>query len=160
MTSRSIDKLPNLVKSEVTSRHESWVQTQHMPVMGRSDQEWWLVSDSPGLACERRRISSCHLVPPKIFGGTKWQPEKHLHSQASAGPSITKLFLLTLKYLFTLYQQDVDSFIDHKAALDKRKKQMLFKKWSERVYTPVKVSQSLYWCLYFTLVDFNRKRII
>ena len=62
----------------------------------------------------------------------------------SSGPSITKLFLLTLKYLFSLYQKDVDSFIDHKAALDKRKKQMLFKKWSERVYSPVKVNQSLY----------------
>jgi len=37
----------------------------------------------------------------------------------------------------------VDNFIDHKAALDKRKKQMLFKKWSERVYSPVKVNQSL-----------------
>ena len=39
--------------------------------------------------------------------------------------------------------QGVDSFIDHKAALDKRKKQMLFKKWSERVYSPVKVNQRL-----------------
>ena len=37
----------------------------------------------------------------------------------------------------------MDNFIDHKAALDKRKKQMLFKKWSERVYSPVKVNQSL-----------------
>ena len=36
-------------------------------------------------------------------------------------------------------QQDVDSFIDHREALDRRKKQMLFKKWSERVYSPVKV---------------------
>ena len=37
------------------------------------------------------------------------------------------------------FQQDVDSFIDHREALDRRKKQMLFKKWSERVYSPVKV---------------------
>ena len=31
------------------------------------------------LACERRRISGCHLV---IFGGIKWQPEIRLRSQA------------------------------------------------------------------------------
>ena len=37
------------------------------------------------------------------------------------------------------FQQDVDRFIDHREALDRRKKQMLFKKWSERVYSPVKV---------------------
>ena len=37
------------------------------------------------------------------------------------------------------FQQDVDSFIYHREALDRRKKQMLFKKWSERVYSPVKV---------------------
>lgn len=39
------------------------------------------------------------------------------------------------------FQQNVDSFIDQKEALDRRKKQMLFKKWSERVYSPVKVSK-------------------
>ena len=37
------------------------------------------------------------------------------------------------------FQQDVDRFIDHREALDRRKKQMLFKKWNERVYSPVKV---------------------
>ena len=42
------------------------------------------------------------------------------------------------------FQQDVDSFIDHREALDRRKKQMLFKKWSERVYSPVKVHIKLF----------------
>lgn len=42
------------------------------------------------------------------------------------------------------FQQDVDRFIDHREALDRRKKQMLFKKWSERVYSPVKVHIKYY----------------
>ena len=56
---------------------------------------------------------------------------------------------------FNFHEQEVDRFIDHKAALDTRKKQMLFKKWSERVYSPVKVIHKL---VYVFLLLFERTR--
>ena len=109
------------------------------------------------LACERRRISGCHLVPPEItsfiFGGTKWQPEILLHSQAICS-STAQSHCVTSRLLFWRSQTGskqcpkVKSFSFRKdlietsasGSLGERDKEFMFQQLSQ-TFTTVSITQ-------------------
>ncbi|CAH3121639.1 unnamed protein product [Pocillopora meandrina] len=89
------------------------------------------------------RASSAKSACPSdhSFRIQTWLNEKsvrNIQERTDFESRATKNMYTTLLDNENTFVKDVDSFIDHKEALDRRKKQMLFKKWSERVYSPVK----------------------
>ncbi|KAJ7385675.1 hypothetical protein OS493_013702 [Desmophyllum pertusum] len=97
---------------------------------------------SLGEHSEVRAASAKSACPSDhTFRIQSWLNEKsvrNIQERTDFESRATKNMYTTLLDNENTFVKDVDSFIDHKAALDKRKKQMLFKKWSERVYSPVK----------------------
>ncbi|CAH3161578.1 unnamed protein product [Porites evermanni] len=94
------------------------------------------------LNSEVRTVSAKSICPSDhTFRIQSWLNEKsvrNIQERTDFESRATKNMYTTLLDNENTFVKDVDRFIDHREALDRRKKQMLFKKWSERVYSPVK----------------------
>lgn len=89
------------------------------------------------------RARSAKAVCPSdhTFRIQSWLNEKsvrNIQERTDFESRATKNMYTTLLNNENTFVKEVDRFIDDKAALDTQKKKMLFKKWSERVYSPVK----------------------
>jgi len=89
------------------------------------------------------RAASAKAICPSdhTFRIQRWLNEKsirNIQERTDFESRATKNMYTTLLNNEDTFVKEVDRFIDDKAALDKQKQQMLFKKWSDRVYSPVK----------------------
>ncbi|KXJ26157.1 protein FAM228B [Exaiptasia diaphana] len=96
-------------------------------------------------AVERSRSPEYSLNKPstseQTFRIQNWLNEKsvrNIQERTDFESRATKNMYTTLLENEGSFVTDVDRYLDHKSLLDRRKKHLLHKKWSERVFTPIK----------------------